>query len=219
MAFCWFFWYFIVTFLVTNIWRHNHFKYAFCSLFHAISSVVRAWRYFSLLLQRVFCSFAKLIFGQYCPTSLSKTISSHWNWLLFTVIRRDKVQWVCVILNEHYLSAANRSSKNLYTFSFQTKHNSLQGKDKFFGLSYCFIWDCRFMRLLRLFSGNLSAMIEEFCQFKPFEFFQDFAAFFSVFRRRSLSFSYQALAEPISLLLLRYCMERMNWKLWKTENF
>ena len=48
--------------------------------------------------------------------SLSKMTSSLWNWLLFSLIQRDKVKWACVTLNEGYLRAANRGSKNLYRF-------------------------------------------------------------------------------------------------------
>ena len=48
------FFYFVVAIFVTTIWRHNHFKSAFCSLVHAISTEVHVWRQFSLLVQRVF---------------------------------------------------------------------------------------------------------------------------------------------------------------------
>ena len=57
--------------------------------------------------------------------------SSLWNWLLFTLIQRDKVKWVCVTLNEGYLRAANRGSKKVYRFLIKIWHISLN----FFGLS------------------------------------------------------------------------------------
>ena len=56
------FFYFVVMIFVTTIWRHNHFKSACCSFIHAISTEVRAWRHFLLLVERVFCSFAWLSF-------------------------------------------------------------------------------------------------------------------------------------------------------------
>ena len=43
-----------------TIWRHNHFKSAFCSVVHAISTEVRAWSRFSLLVEQVF-SFIRVI--------------------------------------------------------------------------------------------------------------------------------------------------------------
>ena len=58
--------------------------------------------------------------------------SSVWNWLLFTLIQRDKVKWVCVTLNEGYLRSANRGSNNLYRFLIKIKQISLQWKDEFF---------------------------------------------------------------------------------------
>ena len=42
-----------------------------------------------------------------------------WSWLLFTLIQRDKVKWVCVTLNEGYLRAAYKGSKNLYSFAIK----------------------------------------------------------------------------------------------------
>ena len=41
-------------FFITTIWRHCHFKSAFCSFIHAISTELRAWRHFSLILELVF---------------------------------------------------------------------------------------------------------------------------------------------------------------------
>ena len=43
------------------MWCHNHLKSVFSSFIHAISTEVRAWRHFSLLVERgLFCSFAWL---------------------------------------------------------------------------------------------------------------------------------------------------------------
>ena len=39
---------------VTTIWRHNHSKFAFCSSVHAISTEVRVWRHFLILVELVF---------------------------------------------------------------------------------------------------------------------------------------------------------------------
>ena len=52
---------------------------------------------------------------------------------------------------QNYLRATNRGSKNLQIFN--------QWKDEFFwSIFLTFFWDCRSMKLLRLFSGNLPAM-------------------------------------------------------------
>ena len=87
--------------------------------------------------------------------------SSLWNWLLFTLIQRDKVKWVCVILNEDSLRAANRGSKNLYDFNQNiTYQTSMKRRIFSVCLFYFFFWDCRSTNLLRLFSGNLPAMLQ-----------------------------------------------------------
>ena len=113
---------------------------------HAISTEVRAWRHFLLLVDRVFCSFDFYL------------LLFTFIWLLFTLIQRDKVKWACVTLNEGWSRAANRGSNNLYRFLIKILYISLQWKDDFFGLPfYCFFWDCRSTKLLRLFSGNLPA--------------------------------------------------------------
>ena len=39
---------------VTTIWRHNHFKSAFCWFVHAILTELRDWRHFSLLVELVY---------------------------------------------------------------------------------------------------------------------------------------------------------------------
>ena len=63
--------------------------------------------------------------------------SSLWNWLLFTLIERDKVKWVCFILNEGYLRSANRGSNNFYRFLIKIYNKSaFNEKTNFFGLSF-----------------------------------------------------------------------------------
>ena len=57
------------------------------------------------------------VFGHTWLTSLSKMTSSLWNWLLFSLIQRDKVKSGCVTLNESYLRAANRGSKYFTDFN------------------------------------------------------------------------------------------------------
>ena len=42
--------------------NHNHFKSAFCSFVHVISTEVRAWRHFSLLVERVFLFIPAILF-------------------------------------------------------------------------------------------------------------------------------------------------------------
>ena len=69
--------------------------------------------------------------------------SSLWNWLLFTLIQRDKVKWVCVTLNEGYLISANRGSNNSFRILIKTKQISLQWKDEFVGQSFLLFLDCR----------------------------------------------------------------------------
>ena len=49
-----------------------------------------------------------------------KMTSSLWNWLLFTLIQRVKVKWVCVTLIEGYLRGTNRGSKNIFGLFFYT---------------------------------------------------------------------------------------------------
>ena len=83
-----------------------------------------------------------------------------WNCILFTLIQRAKVKWLCITLNEGYLGGANRGSKNLYRF-FKSKCNvwAFNEKTNFFGLSFLlFFLYCRSTKLLRLFSGILPAM-------------------------------------------------------------
>ena len=41
--------FYFVAIFVTTIWRHNHFKSAFCSFVHPISTEVRVWRQFFVL--------------------------------------------------------------------------------------------------------------------------------------------------------------------------
>ena len=48
------FFYFVVAIFVTTIWRHNHFKSAFCSFVQAISTELHVWRHFLLLVELVF---------------------------------------------------------------------------------------------------------------------------------------------------------------------
>ena len=52
----------------TTVWRHNHFKSAFCSFVHEISTEVRAWRFFALNGAR-FCSFARFLVTLDLPLS------------------------------------------------------------------------------------------------------------------------------------------------------
>ena len=99
----------------------------FCSFVHAISTELHAWRLFWLLLERVFFVHSRdKIFGHTWLTSLSEMTSSLWNWLLFALIQRDKVKWVCVTLNEGYLRSANRGSNNLYRLVIKMWQISLQ---------------------------------------------------------------------------------------------
>ena len=101
--------YFVAIF-VTTIWRHNHFKSAFCSFVHAIPSELRAWRHFSLLVASFICSLAWLNFWSHVTYLTLKNDFLTLKLTLFTLIQRDKVIWVCVTLNEVYLNAANSGS-------------------------------------------------------------------------------------------------------------
>ena len=109
--------YFIKIF-VTTIWRHNHFKSPFCSFVHAISWVkkLHAWRHFSLLVERVFCLVAWLSFWPHL-TYFHQEGLPHTEIDFFTLIQRDKVQWVCVTLIKGFFRAANRNSNILNRFS------------------------------------------------------------------------------------------------------
>ena len=108
--------------------------------------------------------------------------SSLWNWLLFTLIQRDKVKWVCVTLNEGYLRPANSGSNNIQIFNQNITDQPSMKRPTFLGLSfYCFLWlqiyeaiaaifwqsanfvllllwDCRSTKLSQLFSGTLPFM-------------------------------------------------------------
>ena len=65
--------------------------------------------------------------------------SSIRNWLLFTLLQRDKVKWVCVTLNEGYLRSANRGSNNLYRFLIKiTDQHSMKRRIFLVCLFYCF---------------------------------------------------------------------------------
>ena len=93
--------YFVIKMFVTTIWLHHHFKSAFSSFLHAISTEVRAWRHFSLLVERVFCHSRDYCFGPTWLTSLTKMTSSLWRWLYF--ISKRKVMWMRGTLNEGFL--------------------------------------------------------------------------------------------------------------------
>ena len=98
---------------VTTMWHHNHFKSAFCSLVHAISTELRAWRIFSFFEERILCSFAWCCHTRL--TSLSKMTSSPSKWLFFTLFSGNKVTWVRVTLIEGCLKAA------IFLYSFLIK--------------------------------------------------------------------------------------------------
>ena len=85
--------FFVVKMIVATIWRHNHFRSAFCSFVHATSIKVRAWRHFLLLLGWVF----------FCPFAWKIDLPHSQKWLphskidfYFTFFHRDRVKWVCV---------------------------------------------------------------------------------------------------------------------------
>ena len=88
----------------------------FYSLVHASSTEVCARLQFSNLVELLFCSFAGWISVHPWLNWLSKITSCFWSSLFFTFIRRDKVKWVRVTLNEGYWWAAIRSSILFYIF-------------------------------------------------------------------------------------------------------
>ena len=104
------FFYFVVMIFVMTIWRHSHFLFIRSCNFNSIACVTS---FFALGGASFFVHARDYIFGQTWLTSLSKLTSSIWNWLLFTLIQRDKVKWVCVTLNEGYLRSANRGSNKI----------------------------------------------------------------------------------------------------------
>ena len=95
-----------------NYRRHSHFLFIRSCNFNWIACVTS----FFALSGASFFLLIRVIFGHTWLTSLSKTTSSLWNWLWFTLMQRDKVKWVCVTRNEGYLRSANRGSNNLYRF-------------------------------------------------------------------------------------------------------
>ena len=74
-----------------NIWRHSHFLFIRSCNFNWIACVTS---FFALSGASFFVHLLDYIFGQTWLTSLTKMTSSLWNWLLFTLIQRDKVKWV-----------------------------------------------------------------------------------------------------------------------------
>ena len=122
-------------------------KSAFCSFIQAISTEVRAWRhFFAHCGASFFVHLRDQIFGHTWLTSLTKMISSLSSWLLFTLIQRDKVKWMCVTLNEGYLRAANRGSKNVYRFIIKIYYISIERKDDFFVLSLLLFFEIADLR-------------------------------------------------------------------------
>ena len=107
--------YFVVRFnFLSFLLRSYDVTATFYSFVHAISTSACVMLFFSLSVTRVFSS-RDYIFVRTWLTSLSKMTSSLWNWLLFTLIQRHKVnKWVFFTLNDGYLTAANRGSKNLF---------------------------------------------------------------------------------------------------------
>ena len=69
-----------------TIWRLNHFKSAFCSCVYAISTELRAWRHFLLLVEWVFCSFAWLIFWSHLTYLILRSLLGP---LLFIIYVND----------------------------------------------------------------------------------------------------------------------------------
>ena len=104
--------FFVVKIFVTTIWRDNHFKSAFF-----IRSFPFNWSacvtFFFALRGASFLFIREIKFLVTLDLPLSKMTSSPWSSLLYTLIQRDKVRWMCVTLNKGYLRAANRGSKNL----------------------------------------------------------------------------------------------------------
>ena len=76
------FFYFVKIFVTTK-WRQNNFKSAFCSIVHAISTEVRAWRHFSLLVERVFLFIRVIKFLVTGDLPHSQKWPSLWNWLIY----------------------------------------------------------------------------------------------------------------------------------------
>ena len=126
------FFYFVVMIFVTTMWRHSHFLFIRSCNFNWIACVTS----FFALSGASFLFMRVLKFLVTLDTSLSRMTSSIWNWLLFTLIQRDKVKWVCVTLNEGYLRSANRGSKNVYRFYSKYNISAFNEKTNFFALSF-----------------------------------------------------------------------------------
>ena len=127
--------YFVVMIFVTTIWRHSHFLFIRSCNFNWIACVTS---FFALSGASFFVHARDKIFGHTWLTSLSKMTSSIWNWLLFTLIQRDKVKWVCVTLNEGYLRSANRGSNNIQIFNQNITDQPSMKRRFFWCLFYCF---------------------------------------------------------------------------------
>ena len=100
-----------------------------------------------------FCSFAWLNIWTYLHTwltSLWKVTSSLQYWLFFTLIQRDKVNWMCVTLNEGYSGATNRDSNNI-----QIRNQNISSQLSMIRLIFLrFKKNCQFKTFLRTFSNS-----------------------------------------------------------------
>ena len=88
----------------------------FCSFIHGAWTKLHAFCYLLLLVERVFCSFAWFIFWSHLTYPTLKKDFLTLKLTFFTLTQRDKLKWVCVTLNEGYLTSANNSSSNFYRF-------------------------------------------------------------------------------------------------------
>ena len=108
--------YFVVKMFVTTTWRHNHFWSAFWSIVHVISTELRAWRHLSLLLERVFNSFAWICFWSHMTYLAFKInfLTLKVTFLILRSMRKSQVSVYCS--NSGYLRAANWSIIKSYRF-------------------------------------------------------------------------------------------------------
>ena len=114
--------------------------------------------FFDSYWSKIFWSFAWLCFWSHLTCIAAKNNFLPRNLIFFTWIPSAMVKWMCVTLIQAYLRAANRRSKKLYRF-FKSKYDISAFNKIIFLL--CFLlsfWDCKSTNLMKLSSGNLSAM-------------------------------------------------------------
>ena len=105
----------------------------FCSFVHAISTELRSWRHFPLVVESVlfFICVVKFLVTRDLPHSQKWLSYSDIN-IFFTLVQRYKLKWVHVTLIERYLRATNISKSVEQTII----QNIFKSNEMLFGFGY-----------------------------------------------------------------------------------